>query len=64
MFKKLKELLEAGKIAQELADSIDSEISVALKAKNDESAGWRVKYQDLNKSFESISKTKDDLEKN
>jgi len=62
MFQKLKELLEAGKITQELADSIDSEISTALKIKNNESANWRVKYQDLNKSFESISKTKDELE--
>ena len=62
MFKKLSELLEAGKIDKEVAESLDSEISVSLKELRDESASYRVKYQDLNKSFESVSKTKDDLE--
>ena len=62
MFKKLSELLEAGKIDKEAAELLDSEISVSLKDVRDESASWRIKYQDLNKSFESVSKTKDDLE--
>lgn len=62
MFKKLTEMLEAEEISKEVADAIDSEISTALKDLRDESAGWRVKYQDLNKNFETISKAKDDLE--
>jgi len=62
MFKKIKELLDAGTISQAAADALDSEVSIALKEKNDEAASWRVKYQDLNKNFEAISKTKDDLE--
>jgi len=62
MFKKLGELLEAGKIDKEVADALDAEISGSLKELRDESASWRVKYQDLNKSFESVSKTKEDLE--
>jgi len=62
MFKKIKELLDEGTISQAAADALDGEVSVALKEKNDEAASWRVKYQDLNKNFEAISKTKDDLE--
>lgn len=62
MFKKVKELLEAGTILQEVANLLDSEISTELKTLRDESAGWRVKYQDVNKSLGTISKTKDELE--
>ena len=62
MFKKLKELLEAGKIDKEVADALDGEIATALKEKNDEAAKWRVKYNDLNKNFESVSQAKEDLE--
>lgn len=62
MFKKLSELLEAGKIDREVAEALDSEISISLKEKNDEAAKWRVKYNDLNKNFESVSQAKEDLE--
>ena len=62
MFKKLQDLLEANKISKEVADELDVEISGELKKLRDESAGYRTKYQDLNKNFESISKTKEELE--
>lgn len=62
MFKKLSELLEAGKIDKDAAEELDSEIAIALKEKNDEAAKWRVKYNDLNKNFESVSQAKEDLE--
>ena len=62
MFKKLQQLLEAGKLSQELAEEIDGEISTSLKSLRDENASWRVKYNDLNKNYEAISQTKEDLE--
>ena len=62
MFIKLKELLEAGKITQELANELDGEITTALKELRDESASWRVKYQDLSKNYESVSSAKEELE--
>lgn len=62
MFKKIQELLEAGDISESAAKVLDSEVSGELKTLRDESASWRVKYQELNTKFESISKTKDDLE--
>ena len=62
MFKKLKELLEAGKVTQDVADTLDSEISASLKELRDESASWRLKYNDINKSLESVSQTKESLE--
>jgi len=62
MFVKLQQLLEAGKISKEAAEALDAEISLELKKLRDESASWRVKYQDLNKNYESISKTKEELE--
>jgi len=51
MFKKLQELLEAGKITQELATEIDSEISVLQKSLNDENAKLRVKYKELENAY-------------
>ena len=62
MFKKLQELLEAGKITSELANELDSEISTSLTELRNENASWRTKYNDLNKNFESISQTKTELE--
>ncbi len=62
MFKKLQELLEAGKIEADVAEALDAEISTVLKEKNDEAAKWRVKYQDLNKSYEEVLSSKGELE--
>ncbi len=62
MFKKLQELLEAGKIEAGVAEALDAEISTVLKEKNDEAAKWRVKYQDLNKSYEEVLSSKGELE--
>lgn len=62
MFKKLQELLEAGKIDNDVAETLDSEIGVALKEKNDEAAKWRIKYQELNKSYEEVLGSKTELE--
>lgn len=62
MFKKIKELLESGGLSEEVANALDDEVSSELKTLRDESASWRVKYQELNTKFDSISKTKNDLE--
>ena len=62
MFNKLKDLLEAGKIEKDVAEEIDGEITKALNDLRDEAAKWRVKFNDLNKNFESVSQAKDDLE--
>lgn len=62
MFKKVKELLDAGTISQATADALDAEISGELKILEDKSTSWETKYQDLNSKFESITKTKDELE--
>ena len=62
MLKILTQLLEAGKITEDVAKEIDGDISPEFSKLRDESASWRVKYQDLNKSYESVSKAKDELE--
>jgi len=51
MFKKLKELLEAGKIDENIAKELDSEISVALKEVRDEDASYRVKLKEVEDSY-------------
>ena len=50
MFKKLQELLEAGKIDKEVAESIDAEISIVTKKANDENAKLRVENKELKES--------------
>ena len=62
MFKKLQELLEAGKIEADVAEALDAEISTVLKEKNDEAAKWRVKYNNLNESYEEVLSSKGELE--
>ena len=62
MLKILTQLLEAGKITEDVAKEINGDISPEFSKLRDESASWRVKYQDLNKSYESVSKAKDELE--
>ncbi|NPA63954.1 MAG: hypothetical protein GXO16_03160 [Epsilonproteobacteria bacterium] len=62
MFQKIKELLEAGKIDQEVAEALDAEVSGELKKVRDEAASWRVKYQQLQQSFEEVKQSKDGLE--
>jgi len=52
MFKKLKELLEAGRINEELAKEIDNEISKALKERNDENAKLRLENKELRESVQ------------
>jgi len=51
MFKKLQELIESGKITQELATEIDGEISILQKSLNDENAKLRVKYKELENAY-------------
>ena len=51
MFKKLQELIESGKITQELANEVDSEISILQKSLNDENAKLRVKYKELENAY-------------
>lgn len=62
MFKKIQEMLEAGKISQEVAQELDNEVSGALKEVRDEAAEWRVKYQNLNKTYEEVTSSKSALE--
>jgi len=63
MFRKIQELLEAGKISQEVAEALDGEVSGELKKLRDEAASWRVKYQELQKSFDEVRQSKESLEK-
>ena len=53
MFKKLQQLLEAGKITQELAGEIDAEIATVLKEKNDENASLRVAKKEVEERLKS-----------
>jgi len=62
MFKKIEELLEAGKIDTETAEEIDGEVSKAIKELRDEAASYRVKYQELNRTFEEVQGSKQKLE--
>ncbi len=62
MFKKLQELLEAGKIDKEVAEILDNEIGTALKEVRDEAASWRVKYKELQQNHEEVAKSKQSLE--
>ena len=62
MFKKLQELLEAGIITKEAAEALDGEINTALKSLRDEAASYRVKYQELNSSYQEVLNSKTSLE--
>jgi len=62
MFKKIKEMLEAGKISQEVAQELDNEVSGALKEVRDEAAEWREKYENLNKTYNELANSKNILE--
>ena len=62
MLKVLQSLLEANKISQEVAKIIDDDLSSELSKLRDEAASWRVKFKELNETYESVSKTKDTLE--
>jgi chromosome segregation ATPase len=62
MLKVLQSLLEANKISQEVAKIIDDDLSNELSKLRDEAASWRVKFKELNETYESVSKTKDTLE--
>jgi len=62
MFKKVKELLENKSISQEVANLLDTEIQTELKSLRDESASWRVKYKELETTFNEVSSSKTNLE--
>ncbi|BAF69585.1 hypothetical protein [Nitratiruptor sp. SB155-2] len=62
MFQKLQEMLEAGKISEEVAKALDDEIGKALKDVRDEAASWRVKYKELQQNYEEVAKSKEKLE--
>jgi hypothetical protein len=51
MFKKVKELLEAGKISEEVAKALDEEIAKALKERNDENAKLRNEKKELEEGY-------------
>ena len=61
-FKKLQELLDAGKISTEVANELDGEISTAMGNLRNEAKSWREKYQEVSGSLESVMNTKNDLE--
>lgn len=63
MFKKVKELQEAGKISKEVAKELDSEISTALKTLRDENAVYRNKNKELVESLNEVNTSKAELEK-
>ena len=62
MFKKVKELLENKTISTEVAEALDTEIQKELKSLRDESAGYRVKYKELEQTFNEVSNSKKSLE--
>ena len=63
MLKILQQLLEAGKISEEAAKAIDEDLSKELKKLRDEAAEWRVKYKELNETYEEVVNSKTSLEK-
>ena len=62
MLKILQQLLEAGKISAEAAKEIDEDLSGELKKLRDEAAEWRVKYKELNETYEEVINSKKSLE--
>ena len=62
MLKILQQLLEAGKISEEAAKIIDEDVSKTLKELRDEAARWRVKYKELNQTYEEVVSSKTSLE--
>ena len=62
MLKILQQLLEAGKISEEAAKIIDEDLSKELKKLRDEAAEWRVKYKELNETYEEVVSSKTSLE--
>ena len=63
MFKKIEELLEAGKLTKEVAEALDAEVSTAMKSLRDENAQYRTKNKELSQSLEEITNSKSELEK-
>ena len=62
MLKILEKLLEAGKISEEAAKTVDEDLSKELKKLRDEAAEWRVKYKELNETYEEVVSSKSSLE--
>lgn len=62
MFKAVQALLEAGKIDKEVAESLDSEISKALRVLRDENAKLRNEKKELSQSLEEVSSSKAKLD--
>jgi len=68
MFKKLEELLEAGKLDKEVAELIDAEFSTALKELREEAAKYRTKLKEAEGAYkeqleEKTKELKEALEK-
>lgn len=62
MLKVIQNLLEAGKISEEAAKVIDGEVSKIVSETRDEAASWRVKYKELNQTYEEVINSKTSLE--
>jgi len=62
LLKILEKLLGAGKISEEVAKEIDTDLSGELKKLRDESAKWRTKYNELNSTYEEVVSSKSKLE--
>jgi len=62
MLKVIQNLLEAGKISEEAAKAIDGEVSKIISDLRDEAASWRVKYKELNQTYEEVINSKNSLE--
>ncbi len=62
MFNKVKSLVESGELTQELADSLDSEISLALGDLRKEAQTYREKNKELTESFASVQTSQQNLQ--
>jgi len=62
MFKKVKELLDNGSISEEIAKGLDAEIQTELTTLREESKSHRLKFEELQTTFNEVSESKKSLE--
>jgi len=61
MFNKIQELLEGGLLTKEVADTLDTEVSVAMTKLRDENKTLRLENEGIVKSFDEVKTSKDAL---
>ncbi len=62
LFNKVQSLVESGDLSQELAESLDSEISLALSDLRKEAQSYREKNAELTESFNSVQTSQQNLQ--